>query len=65
MGSSRRWEQSAVWSRQDTGTSHALCSVSLCQVAALDLDNVYMKYMLAVLALVMVGHLVVRRFFRP
>jgi len=35
------------------------------QVAALDLDNVYMKYMLVVLALVMVGHLVVRRFFRP
>uniref|UniRef100_A0A8V1A4U2 Bcl-2 homologous antagonist/killer n=1 Tax=Gallus gallus TaxID=9031 RepID=A0A8V1A4U2_CHICK len=34
-------------------------------VAALDLDNVYMKYMLVVLALVMVGHLVVRRFFRP
>ncbi|XP_005026887.2 bcl-2 homologous antagonist/killer [Anas platyrhynchos] len=34
-------------------------------VAALDLDNVYMKYMLAVVALVMVGHLVVRRFFRP
>uniref|UniRef100_U3I5I2 Bcl-2 homologous antagonist/killer n=2 Tax=Anas TaxID=8835 RepID=U3I5I2_ANAPP len=28
-------------------------------VAALDLDNVYMKYMLAVVALVMVGHLVV------
>lgn len=54
-----------MWSRQDAGTSHALCSVSLCQVAALDLDNVYMKYMLAVLALVMVGHLVVRRFFRP
>ncbi|KFR00810.1 Bcl-2 homologous antagonist/killer, partial [Opisthocomus hoazin] len=34
-------------------------------VAALDLDNVYMKYMLVVVALVMVGHLVVRRFFRP
>ncbi|KFP89772.1 Bcl-2 homologous antagonist/killer, partial [Apaloderma vittatum] len=33
-------------------------------VAALDLDNVYMKYMLVV-ALVVVGHLVVRRFFRP
>ncbi|XP_051494928.1 bcl-2 homologous antagonist/killer [Apus apus] len=33
-------------------------------VAALDLDNVYMKYMLVVVALVMVGHLVVRRFFR-
>uniref|UniRef100_A0A8C2U9Z8 Bcl-2 homologous antagonist/killer n=1 Tax=Coturnix japonica TaxID=93934 RepID=A0A8C2U9Z8_COTJA len=29
-------------------------------VAALDLDNVYMKYMLAVVALVMVGHLVPR-----
>lgn len=35
------------------------------QVAALELDNVYMKYMLVVVALVMVGHLVVRRFFRP
>uniref|UniRef100_A0A8C0I8C0 Bcl-2 homologous antagonist/killer n=1 Tax=Bubo bubo TaxID=30461 RepID=A0A8C0I8C0_BUBBB len=34
-------------------------------VAALELDNVYMKYMLVVVALVMVGHLVVRRFFRP
>ncbi|KAM6041155.1 bcl-2 homologous antagonist/killer [Theristicus caerulescens] len=34
-------------------------------VAALDLDNVYMKYMMVVVALVMVGHLVVRRFFRP
>ncbi|KAM6311021.1 bcl-2 homologous antagonist/killer [Podargus strigoides] len=34
-------------------------------VAALDLDNVYMKYMLVVVALVMVGHLVVRRFLRP
>ncbi|XP_009325676.1 PREDICTED: bcl-2 homologous antagonist/killer [Pygoscelis adeliae] len=34
-------------------------------VAVLDLDNVYMKYMLVVVALVMVGHLVVRRFFRP
>ncbi|XP_030329389.1 bcl-2 homologous antagonist/killer [Strigops habroptila] len=33
--------------------------------AALDLDNVYMKYMLVVVALVMVGHLVVRRFFKP
>ncbi|XP_050182827.1 bcl-2 homologous antagonist/killer isoform X1 [Myiozetetes cayanensis] len=33
-------------------------------VAALDLDNVYMKYMLVV-ALVVVGHLVLRRFFRP
>lgn len=34
-------------------------------VAALELDNVYMKYMLVVVTLVMVGHLVVRRFFRP
>ncbi|KFW76652.1 Bcl-2 homologous antagonist/killer, partial [Manacus vitellinus] len=34
-----------------------------CQVAALDLDNVYMKYMLVV-TLIVVGHLVVRRFFR-
>ncbi|KFV19696.1 Bcl-2 homologous antagonist/killer, partial [Tauraco erythrolophus] len=34
-------------------------------VAALELDNVYMKYMLVVVALVVVGHLVVRRFFRP
>ncbi|XP_010216108.1 PREDICTED: bcl-2 homologous antagonist/killer [Tinamus guttatus] len=33
-------------------------------VAALDLDNVYVKYMMVVLALVLVGHLVVRRFFR-
>ncbi|KFP84183.1 Bcl-2 homologous antagonist/killer, partial [Acanthisitta chloris] len=32
-------------------------------VAALDLDNVYMKYMVVV-ALIVVGHLVVRRFFR-
>ncbi|XP_039238254.1 bcl-2 homologous antagonist/killer, partial [Pipra filicauda] len=32
-------------------------------VAVLDLDNVYMKYMLVV-ALVVVGHLLVRRFFR-
>ncbi|XP_053943927.1 bcl-2 homologous antagonist/killer isoform X2 [Cuculus canorus] len=34
-------------------------------VAALNLENVYLKYMLAVAVLVMVGHLVVRRFFRP
>ncbi|KFO88267.1 Bcl-2 homologous antagonist/killer, partial [Buceros rhinoceros silvestris] len=34
-------------------------------VAALNLPNVYMKYMLAVAALILVGHLVVRRFFRP
>ncbi|XP_065710552.1 bcl-2 homologous antagonist/killer [Patagioenas fasciata] len=34
-------------------------------VAALNLDNVYVKYMLVVLALVVVGHIVVRRFFRP
>uniref|UniRef100_A0A8B9FI91 BCL2 antagonist/killer 1 n=1 Tax=Amazona collaria TaxID=241587 RepID=A0A8B9FI91_9PSIT len=33
--------------------------------AALDLDNVSMKYMLVMVALVMVVHLVVRRFFKP
>uniref|UniRef100_H9H1N8 Bcl-2 homologous antagonist/killer n=1 Tax=Meleagris gallopavo TaxID=9103 RepID=H9H1N8_MELGA len=27
VGSSRRWEQSRVWSRQDAGTSNALCSL--------------------------------------
>uniref|UniRef100_A0A8C8RGB1 Bcl-2 homologous antagonist/killer n=1 Tax=Pelusios castaneus TaxID=367368 RepID=A0A8C8RGB1_9SAUR len=32
-------------------------------VAALDLDNVYMKYMMVVLAVVLLGQLVVRRFF--
>lgn len=40
-------------------------TVSPCwQRAALDLDNVYMKYMLMVAVLVL-GHLVVRRFFTP
>ncbi|XP_054032416.1 bcl-2 homologous antagonist/killer [Dryobates pubescens] len=34
-------------------------------VAALKLDNVYVNYMLVVVALVLVGHLVVRRFLRP
>ncbi|KFO55006.1 Bcl-2 homologous antagonist/killer, partial [Corvus brachyrhynchos] len=34
----------------------------LWQVAALDLDNVYMKYML-IAAVVVLGHLVVQRFF--
>ncbi|XP_065505434.1 bcl-2 homologous antagonist/killer isoform X2 [Caloenas nicobarica] len=34
-------------------------------VAALNLDNVYVKYMLMALALVVVGNIVVRRFFRP
>ncbi|KFQ33456.1 Bcl-2 homologous antagonist/killer, partial [Mesitornis unicolor] len=33
--------------------------------AVLDLDNVYVKYMLVVVALVVVGHVVVRRFFKP
>uniref|UniRef100_A0A8D0H446 Bcl-2 homologous antagonist/killer n=1 Tax=Sphenodon punctatus TaxID=8508 RepID=A0A8D0H446_SPHPU len=34
-------------------------------VAALDLDNVYFKYMMAVLVVVVLGNIVVRRFFRP
>ncbi|XP_067387715.1 bcl-2 homologous antagonist/killer [Emydura macquarii macquarii] len=34
-------------------------------VAALDLDNVYMKYMMVVLVVVLLGQLVVRRFFSP
>ncbi|XP_005995522.1 bcl-2 homologous antagonist/killer [Latimeria chalumnae] len=32
-------------------------------VAALDLDNVYMKYLLAILGVVLIGHFVLRRFF--
>ncbi|KAG6935433.1 BCL2 antagonist/killer 1 [Chelydra serpentina] len=34
-------------------------------VAALDLDNVYVLYMMGVLVVVLLGHLVVRRFFSP
>lgn len=33
------------------------------QVAALDLDNVYLKYMMIVLIAVLLGQFVVRRFF--
>uniref|UniRef100_A0A8C5UAW6 Bcl-2 Bcl-2 homology region 1-3 domain-containing protein n=1 Tax=Malurus cyaneus samueli TaxID=2593467 RepID=A0A8C5UAW6_9PASS len=39
-------------------------SVPSPQVAALDLDNVYVKYVL-VMAVVVLGHLAVRRFFTP
>ncbi|XP_005309412.1 bcl-2 homologous antagonist/killer [Chrysemys picta bellii] len=34
-------------------------------VAALELDNVYVLYMMGVLVVVLLGHLVVRRFFSP
>ncbi|XP_074833401.1 bcl-2 homologous antagonist/killer [Carettochelys insculpta] len=34
-------------------------------VAALDLDNIYLKYMMVVLAVVLLGQFVVRRFFSP
>ncbi|XP_029818371.1 bcl-2 homologous antagonist/killer [Manacus vitellinus] len=44
-------------------SSFTHCPWAELPVAALDLDNVYMKYMLVV-TLIVVGHLVVRRFFR-
>ncbi|XP_043356398.1 bcl-2 homologous antagonist/killer isoform X2 [Dermochelys coriacea] len=34
-------------------------------VAALELDNIYVLYMMGVLVVVLLGHLVVRRFFSP